>query len=53
VRLVRDGGILAIIWYRPDGSGGWHLGGVEYCEESESAVPEPAPSDETQVDVEP
>ena len=53
VRLVRDGEILAIIRYRPDGAGGWHLGGVEYCEESESAVPEPAPSDETPVDVEP
>ena len=43
VRLVRDGENFAIIWYRPDGSGGWHFGGVEYCEESQSAGSEPAP----------
>jgi hypothetical protein len=53
VRLVRDGETLAIIGYRPDGSGGWHFGSVEYCEESESAIFEPGPSDETPVDVEP
>lgn len=53
VRLVREGETLAIIGYRPDGSGGWHFGGVEYCEESESAIFEPGPSDETPVDVEP
>jgi hypothetical protein len=33
VRLVRDGENLAIIRYRADGRGGWHLGGVEYCQE--------------------
>ena len=33
VRLVRDGASLAIISYRPDGRGGWHLGNVEYCEQ--------------------
>lgn len=33
VRLVRDGETIAIIGYRPDGRGGWHFGGVEFCEE--------------------
>jgi hypothetical protein len=32
VRLVRSGKVVALISYRPDGQGGWHLGGVEYCE---------------------
>jgi len=53
VRLVREGETLAVMAYRPDGSGGWHFGGVEYCEESESAIFEPGSSDETPVDVEP
>jgi hypothetical protein len=53
VRLVREGETLAIIGHRPDGSGGWHFGGVEYCEESVSAIFEPGPSDDTPVDVEP
>ena len=43
VKLVRDRETVAIISYRPDGSGGWHFGGVEYCEESQSAGSEPAP----------
>lgn len=51
VRLVRDGEILATIWYRSDGRGGWHQGGVEYCDEWKSALPEPAPGDEEQVEV--
>lgn len=32
VRLVRDGEVVALIYYSPDGQGGWHVGGVEYCE---------------------
>lgn len=32
VRLVRGGETSAIIWYRSDGSEGWHLGGIAYCE---------------------
>ncbi len=46
MRLVRNGEAVAIIWYRPDGRGGWHPGGVEYCDDWESAVPEPAPGDQ-------
>jgi hypothetical protein len=32
VRLVRGGKVLALIYYLPDGQGGWHVGGVEYCD---------------------
>jgi hypothetical protein len=32
VRLARGGTVVALISYQPDGQGGWHLGGVEYCE---------------------
>jgi hypothetical protein len=54
VRLVRDGETVATIWYRSDGQGGWHLGGVDYCDESwRSSGPEPDPPDEEQIDVEP
>jgi hypothetical protein len=53
VRLVRDGETVANIWYRSDGQGGWHLGGVDYCDGPwESAGPEPAHDDEDPVDVE-
>lgn len=33
VRLVRRGVTIAVISYRSDGQGGWHLGGASYCEE--------------------
>ena len=54
VRLVRDGETVAIIWYRSDGQGGWHLGAMDYCDEPwESGGPEPAYDDEDHVLVEP
>lgn len=41
VRLVRDGETVAVIWYQPDGRGGWHLGGTDYCDDWEPGGPEP------------
>jgi hypothetical protein len=42
VRLVRDGEGVAIVSYRPDGEGGWHLGNIEYCEDEGEWLTEPA-----------
>ncbi len=43
-RVVRDGEITAVAWYRFDGQGGWFFGGIEYCEDEPGSNLEPSGS---------
>lgn len=41
-RVVREGQVVAVAFYRDDGRDGWLFGGIEYCVDDEDLVPEPA-----------
>ena len=41
-RVVREGQVVAVAYYRDDGRDGWLFGGIEYCVDDEDLLPEPA-----------
>lgn len=40
-RVVREGQVVAVAYYRDDGRDGWLFGGIEYCADDDEGVPEP------------